>query len=233
MQYLLFFLFIVNSVIASSLEHKPFWQDLIKDRDYEINIGTGIFIDSQTILSSAHVVNNCSYVAVENSNIPPQMVKLSYSNNELDIAFLVVLSQNSNAKQLYSAETQKLPYVNDTIYVSSFTDIESNDYMFIKATLIAVDDSSIYFSGAFKAGNSGSPIFDQGMNLIGILTAKIETFDSQKKLLITTNQATHINTIKKLVKNRNITIEAQKNKLTSGVIQDYLKTNLVKIYCIK
>ena len=230
MRYLIILFFIITSTYANLAADDLIFQNLPYGKDYDVSIGTGFFVDNHTIITNGHVVDNCLSITIRNANYPPQKAVVSAIDHDLDLALLKT-SYDKGAKILLWPESPSLPQIDDTAYINLFSSTLDENHLLKPVNITKIDDVSFYFSGNMEPGNSGSPLFNQNMDIVGILTARFEIFDFYGKSLSVTNQALSINQIKKFIANNNI-IFYKKTKL-SFLINSHDKPDLFKIHCVR
>ncbi len=86
LKYAIFF------IITSTVAHASDWdnlrfKNLQPGKSYPITIGSGFFVNQDTIVTNKHVVENCLNIAVRGA-VKPTLVKLMLFDDKLDLATL-------------------------------------------------------------------------------------------------------------------------------------------------
>lgn len=137
--------------------------------------GTGFALNSKGYFVTCwHVIAGSDSVFIENKNIERAGARVVYANPSLDIAILKIDSSDVlNWKELpYAFKTSE----SDMAEKAFTLGYPSSDVVYGEGTIsssTANGDTSMYqISIPVNAGNSGSPLFDERGNLIGIVNSK-------------------------------------------------------------
>lgn len=137
--------------------------------------GTGFALNSKGYFVTCwHVVTGSDSVFIGNKNIERVGARVVYSNKSLDIAILKIDSAALlNWKDLpYSFKANESDIAEKTFTLG----YPSSDIVYGEGTIsssTANGDTTMYqISIPVNAGNSGSPLFDERGNLIGIVNSK-------------------------------------------------------------
>lgn len=141
--------------------------------------GTGFWLDSEYILTAQHVISGAQHIGVlsDSSSDVGRDAKIVVSNKKYDFAILKPEDTSSFLPIPMSAST---PPVGTSVWFwtthDQFKNIRSQRVPIFNAGSIVADDVSVdgnrefLVSGLVLAGGSGSSIFDQTGNLVGIAT---------------------------------------------------------------
>lgn len=152
---------------------------LTPGRSYEISMGSGFFINRDTIITNRHVVEKCRNIAVRGA-IAPTIARLELVDKSLDLAALEI------AKPI----DQRVPYLRVNHDETTQKDIlfsvgyplergQTGKYLIKDAEVISVKKDKrtgfrmIEFTDSINYGNSGGPLLDRNSNLVGVVTAKL------------------------------------------------------------
>jgi len=69
------------------------FHNLARDARYNISMGTGFYVNHDTIVTNAHVVSNCLNIAVRGA-VKPQQAELYTVDPELDLALLKTVASD-------------------------------------------------------------------------------------------------------------------------------------------
>jgi S1-C subfamily serine protease len=154
------------------------FQNLPAGRQYKILIGSGFFVNQDTIVTNKHVVENCTNIAIRGA-VAPTLAKLIIIDKQMDIAVLT--------SPLFS---QRVPYLRNNHDEIKIGDIlfsigyplergKTGEFIVIPAKVLKTKTDltsgfeDIEFSDNVNHGNSGGPLLDKNSNLVGIVTAKL------------------------------------------------------------
>lgn len=148
---------------------------------YNVNMGSGFFINDHNIVTNRHVVANCKNIAIRGA---AGMAK----------AELVILDKDLDLALLYSPiSPSKVPYLrlnydaikqNDILVTVGYPlkHAETGDFVIRDTEVIAVEKNpnhaftSISFRDVIDHGNSGGPLLDKNSNIVGVVTAQIDYY---------------------------------------------------------
>lgn len=151
--------------------------------EYEIASGTGFYVNNDSIITNRHVVEGCRNIAIRGA-VAPQPVTLVVVDKDLDLALLKA-----------STPPGRVPYLRINYDVVAKDDIlfsvgypldhsESGDYVIKEAKVISVKDrtdqtafTNLQFTDTVNHGNSGGPLLDRNSNIVGVVTAKLTSYD--------------------------------------------------------
>ncbi|MBX3185264.1 MAG: trypsin-like peptidase domain-containing protein [Polyangiaceae bacterium] len=139
--------------------------------------GSGVTIDSEHVLTGAHVVAHANFIQVQKVSDPNKYVARPVGiSHDMDLALLRVEDARFAAKQHAVAELGELPQLRDRVSVVGFpvggeevsitegvvSRIELQRYSHSQRYLLAVT-----VDAAINEGNSGGPVFHEG-KVVGI-----------------------------------------------------------------
>lgn len=141
--------------------------------------GTGFLISAKGyVATNAHVVSNASHIAIQNKEGKDLQAKLIYIDRQKDIAILKIEDTAFDAPAALPYSIKKTSSdISEQIYTLGFP---RNDIVYGEGYLAAKtgfngDTLTCQISIAANRGNSGSPIFNQNGEVIGILSARQTT----------------------------------------------------------
>jgi S1-C subfamily serine protease len=191
---LLFYVsFIFNAYSALARENDGIWDNirfsgLDQTKQYNISSGTGFYVNEDLILTSKHVVENCENIAVRGAMITPHRVELFSSHESEDLALL------SSPLPPYSTPYFRVNYdqikLGDNIFTIGYPLDRSQSGLYIQkqANISNISKNTqtgfkeFEFTDSIDHGNSGGPILDSGLNIIGLVKAKISYKDSKNQV---------------------------------------------------
>lgn len=137
-----------------------------------IALGSGAFISSTAILTSAHVIAGCRTFAVENPDAGFRWAKIAYVDRRRDAAILQVSGPRFRnfiglPNQDGGGDLRILGYS-----ASSPANRDPNAYR--TKWLRSADTSVMALSANVPVGMSGGPVIDESFGLVGILTGRLK-----------------------------------------------------------
>jgi S1-C subfamily serine protease len=219
------------------------FKNLPSGKTYEINSGTGFFVNRENIVTNRHVVEKCLNIAIRGA-VPDQLATLIAVDQELDLALLK--SQSAPQRIPYLRINYDKVSVNDTIFTIGYPLEHSNtgQYLIKESVVIKVSErtdntnfTNIQFTDIINHGNSGGPLLDKNSNIIGVVTAKLTFYSKEDPNVATKTLGMAIGLdglIEFLKKNRifyasNSTYDIFTNYNVDRLVKDYV----VNIHCIK
>lgn len=179
MRLLLFIIFLIPSGFAIANE----WDDvrfynLQPGKKYQISMGSGFFVNRDTVVTNKHVVERCKNIAIRGA-VKPTLAKLILVDKEMDIA--VLHSPNSSKKVPYLRNNHDEVKVGDILFSVGYPleRGESGEFIVKQAKVLKTKTDiksgyeDIEFTDNVNHGNSGGPLLDKNSNLVGIVTAKL------------------------------------------------------------
>ena len=178
MRWLLFIIFTIPTCVVASEWDDVRFHNLPAGREYQISMGSGFFVNSDTIVTNKHVVEQCKNIAVRGA-IKPTLAKLMLVDKEMDIAILY--SPNASAKVPYLRNNHDEVKVGDILFSIGYPleRGESGEFIVKQAKVLRTKTDiksgyeDIEFTDNINHGNSGGPLLDKNSNLVGIVTAKL------------------------------------------------------------
>ena len=179
MRLLLFIIFLIPNcfAIANEWDNVRFY-NLQPGKKYQISMGSGFFVNRDTVVTNKHVVEQCKNIAIRGA-VKPTLAKLILVDKEMDIA--VLHSPNSSKKVPYLRNNHDEVKVGDILFSVGYPLERGGSGEFIvkqaKVLKTKTDVKSGYedieFTDNVNHGNSGGPLLDKNSNLVGIVTAKL------------------------------------------------------------
>lgn len=209
---------------------------------YDINIGTGFYINEDTIVTNAHVVSDCLNIAIRGA-VPSERVKLYLLEPELDIALL--RSSPANVKVPYIRTNYDAIKEGDMLFSIGYPleHGKRGEYIIKEAQVIKVYQdpknkfSKIEFTDNVDHGNSGGPLLDKNSNLVGVVTAKHRYYDpnNPKITIKSVAAAISVEALQKFLKHHSITFASNYSYeiFTHFAVDNLTKHYVVNIHCVR
>ncbi len=218
------------------------FHNLAQDARYKISMGTGFYINHDTIVTNAHVVSNCINIAIRGA-VKPQQAELYTVDPELDLALLKTV-----------ASDVKVPFLRNNYVKLTEGDIlfsvgypldlaASGKYIVKEAKVLKIlinsktKLSKIEFTDNVSNGNSGGPLLDKNSNIVGVVTAKHWYYLPENPEVTTRAVAVAISAegLQKFLRLHNV---AYASSSTYDMVANYTanaqaKNYLVNIHCIQ
>lgn len=175
--------FFITSARADQAWDEVRFAGLPRGVGYDVASGTGFYVNNENIVTNRHVVTDCRNIAIRGA-APPQLATLVVIDKDLDLALLKV-----------SSAPQRVPYLRINYDDVAKDDIlfsvgypldhsETGNYLIKEAKVLSVKSrtdqtafTNIQFSDTVDHGNSGGPLLDKNSNIVGVVTAKLTSYD--------------------------------------------------------
>jgi S1-C subfamily serine protease len=176
-------LLLTCSAHGSSLWDQTRFSNLKAGVTYEINSGTGFYINRENIVTNRHVVENCRNIALRGA-VEPTLASIVVIDQNLDLALLKVDTPPKKVPYLRINYDKVAP--DDILFTVGYPldHSKTGDYVIREAKVLYVSDrtektkfTNIQFTDIVDHGNSGGPLLDKNSNIIGVVTAKLTTYD--------------------------------------------------------
>lgn len=132
---------------------------------------TGFLIAPKYILTTFHSVQSSDSVFVENENYPRTKAQIVYANTDLDVALLYVSNLNIHSDVHLLHQSSNIGNPIFTLGYPTSQLVYNEGY--ISALNGHQEDTAFYqITLPLNPGNSGSPLFDNKGNIIGIIVSK-------------------------------------------------------------
>jgi serine protease Do len=174
---LLIILSLPMSVFANAWDDLRF-HNLPAGREYKILMGSGFFVNQDTIVTNKHVVENCTNIAIRGA-VRPTLAKLILVDKQMDIAILT--SPILSKRVPYLRNNHDEVKIGDILFSIGYP-LErgkTGEFIVIPAKVLKTKTDlksgfeDIEFTDNVNHGNSGGPLLDKNSNLVGIVTAKL------------------------------------------------------------
>jgi S1-C subfamily serine protease len=152
----------------------------------EITAGTGFFVTSDgSIVTNAHVVENCSDIRVTTDQRAMAVAKVIARDSRNDLA---LLSSTLTTKKPAAFRTSIRLGEGVEAFGYPLTDVLAKSGNFTLGNVSALvgmgeDSRYLQISAPVQPGNSGGPLLDQNGNVVGVVSAKLNAL----KLMLVTN----------------------------------------------
>jgi serine protease Do len=146
---------------------------------FNVQSGTGFFVNRDYLVTNAHVVKGCSKVSI-NGAVPPQEADVIVTNEEHDLALIKSETQPADFAPLrMDIDTLK---VNDNVLLIGYPGEQGfkGHYTVSTAQVKKLKLDKIgkpwqfYISDVIAHGNSGGPALDASGNVIGVVVGMME-----------------------------------------------------------
>ena len=174
---------------------------------YNVQSGTGFFVNRQDIITNAHVVNGCNRVIVKGA-VPEHEADVRYVDTEHDLAVI----ETDMPPPQYAPLRYNIDNLNtgDKVMVMGYPGEAGAQGEYKVATAqvedIKINDADnskwLYITDVLEHGNSGGPVFDTSGNVIGVVVAKavITVSNAQTHAVVRQQDAGVVITLKTLQK---------------------------------
>lgn len=174
-----------SSILADEAWDEVRFAGLPRGVEYDIASGTGFYVNNENIVTNRHVVTGCRNIAIRGA-VAPQLATLVVIDEELDLALLKA-----------SSPPQRVPYLRINYDAVAKDDIlfsvgypldhsETGNYAIKEARVLSVKSrtdqtafTNIQFTDTVDHGNSGGPLLDKNSNIVGVVTAKLTSYDPE------------------------------------------------------
>ena len=203
---------------------KPYLTDInsLIYKDYFNKIGTGSFVNSNIVMTNAHMVYGCGKIAARDKNHLYKAELIAYEKKGgVDIAFI----RTSANKKNFAFLSNQDPKIGDIVFYPNYT---SRPGIFTKSKgKVSADlgDQIIFLAPKGRQGNSGSPVFNNKGYLIGLLYGG-------GGILSADSAATSLKEIKNFAKKNGVQLFSIKNqKIDLSKEENFLDERVVQVLC--
>lgn len=221
-------IFLLAIIIISGDSHANKGNILLYD------IGSGFYVSDHLILTNFHVIENCkSAIGVTNKFLAPQTAEVIAKDENLDIALIQTQKKASAISYIRSNMDLKL---GDKVMISGYPE---GKYEFSEAKITTLRDANgreyvsenqFFLSDKVRPGNSGSPLLDNGGNVIGVVSARAEGSN-----VTPAGVAIGIFDLKKFLSNNRVPYRPAYTSVINHnprIIEETAKKFTVFVYCI-
>lgn len=220
-----------NSIVklhtsTSSSDYKFPWQTSKIFR----YVGSGVIIEGNRILTSAHVVSGARFLEVQKENDPKKYIaSVKYISHQADLAIVEVEDQtffkgtkplklNENVKTRDEITVLGYPIGGQTISTTTgiISRIEYTSYIWSKEYLLAIQ-----VDAAINSGNSGGAAIDKNGDIVGIAMMRLTNADNISYIV----PSVVINTFLKDIKDGTVDGFSE-----NGLSVSYIRNDSVKDY---
>lgn len=142
-----------------------------------------IVVPPQMLVTCEHVISGCQaddlkvhFTTLEGGAVSVKRIRPRSFRREFDIAFLELSEIPAGAKALqlplHSAALSLRPNPRQPIQVLGHPQARSLEFSFLASAVSALGSDSFFFSSGLEPGSSGSPVFDEKWNVIGMYTSR-------------------------------------------------------------
>ena len=159
---------VYNSVVKLVVSNVTFdFSQPFNKSDQNISIGTGFLIDTQHIVTAAHVIRDSNSFII---NFPETGQTIFHGDivavyPAFDIALLRL--KNSKQKNYISLGNSDSLKLGETVYALGYPD-NSQQPLNTKGTISGIRDDKIQTDAALNRGNSGGPLLNKKNEVVGI-----------------------------------------------------------------
>ena len=229
----------------ANLENNANWDSVrfqnLTDTKFNISMGSGFYINYNQIITNYHVVKNCRNIAVRGA-VKPCIATLQHYDEEKDLAVL-------ETHELPDNQPNKLPYLrgnNDKIkkgdnIISVGYPLERGKtgvYLISPAQIIKVNEHTdgfnlFEFTDSVDHGNSGGPLLDSSLNIIGVVTSRVTYLEGPDKSQ-SYGSAISISGVTQFLKKKNIPYFTNYTYdiFTNYQVDKSAKNYVVNIHCV-
>jgi len=209
-------------------------------KKYSVSSGTGFFINSNYLVTSRHVVENCLNIAIRGA-VEPTKVQLAVADTEQDLAILY--SPLSPKRIPYLRTNYDQLKVGDIIFTIGYP-LEhgvTGEYILKQAEVLQVLSDTKYteveFTDSVDHGNSGGPVLDKNSNIIGVVKAKGTYYknDDPSQITKVVGIAVGLDGLIAFLKQNNMIFAANSSYdiFTNYQADKLAKDYIVNIHCLK
>jgi S1-C subfamily serine protease len=211
---------------------------------FQVQSGTGFFVDHQYIVTNAHVVTGCATVIVKGA-VPEHEARVVVFDNEHDLA-LIQTDKPPREFAPLRVNIEQL-HVGDRVLVIGYPGQQGaqGEYKVSDAQVDNVapvmpgsSPGQFYITGGVEHGNSGGPVFDTTGNVIGVVVATtvLTTTDAVTQQKISERKlgvAITLATLKDFLVQHGVYFQWQGSglMLNDGYITDRAKDYIVNVQC--
>lgn len=239
----IFLLFKAYISIADDVWNEVRFKGLTPGVQYEIDSGTGFYVNRTDIVTNRHVVEKCRNIAVRGA-VVPQAAEVVVIDQDLDLALLRTVSAPARVPYLRINYDQILK--DDVLFTVGYPLERSNtgQYIIQEAQVFEVNQrtdntkfTNIQFTDTIDHGNSGGPLLDKNTNIVGVVTAKITTYDPDdpEDTKKTNGMAIGLDGLLDFLTRNSIPYAANATYdiFTNYNLDDQVKYYVVNIHCVK
>lgn len=248
---LLVFLACIFATVSFADSASDHWDEvrfhgLPRGTSYQIEMGSGFFINRDTIITNKHVLGDgkCRNVAVRGA-VEPQLAEIILIDKNLDLALLKTKTFPRRVPYLRVNYSHIIP--GDLLFSVGYPldNSISGEYVIKKEEVINVTKTSpdnpnsfidIEFTDNIDHGNSGGPLMDKNAHIVGVVTAKITSYDPEdpENTKTSVGMAIGIDGVMDFLRRNNIPygVNYSYDIFTNNVdkeVRDYI----VNIHCVK
>ena len=240
---ILYVMFLSQSIkiYSISLWDQVRFSALKVNKEYNISMGSGFFVNSHQIITNRHVVERCKNIAIRGA-VSPNLATLQLVDPKLDLALLYT-----------TATPVKIPYLrinyqqmrqDDILFTVGYPlkNAEIGTYIIRQTSVLDVSTnpqsgfSNIRFTDVVDHGNSGGPLLDKNSNIVGVVTAKISySKDVDSNIYKSEGLAIGLDGLINFLKSNNIAFasNATYDIFTNYNIDQTAKNYVVNIHCVQ
>ncbi len=211
---------------------------------YQIEMGSGFFINRNTIITNKHVLGEgiCRNVAIRGA-VEPQLAEILLIDKDLDLALL--RTKSTPLKVPYLRMNTNQIDIGDTLFSVGYPldNSISGNYIIKEAVVmnVAKVESTgfldIEFTDNIDHGNSGGPLLDKNSNIVGVVTAKITSYDKDdpENTKRSVGMAIGIDGVMNFLKKNNISygVNYSYDVFTNYNVDKQVRGYVVNIHCVK
>lgn len=183
-------LFLCYSIISNEddLDDNAIWNSIrfknLTDSKINLSIGSGFFISENQIITNHHVVEGCRNIAIRGA-VKPCLATLQFFDAKNDIAVLKIKESNNTPRRIaVLRKNTKEVHLTDKIFSIGYPlDYgKRGKFVILPGEITNIRKNSnllnlFEFTDSVDHGNSGGPLLDKDLNIIGVVTSRVTYSD--------------------------------------------------------
>jgi len=211
---------------------------IAKGKLLHINSGTGFFVNNDSIITNAHVLESCKSIRIRGA-IGSCYADLVNINKQIDLARL----KTSCFPNIVAHLRGLLPLQKGQEVKIMGYPLESGingSYVLKTGTIINFENDAIEFTDVVAKGNSGGPLLDNNGVVVGVIFGKIILYSSQNDVKLSQPKnsygiAINLQNLKNFLAENNIVYftDDTSYNFPDSDMEDKAKNYIVNIQCVQ